>query len=306
MRQSGADVAVGAFVVVAGGLLLWGTLLVGRVPAWLGSEVPMLYARFENVSGLREETDVSIAGVPVGEVSEIELDGARALVKIRIDNDSVQIPADSLIAIRSKGLLGEKVLEIVPGRSATLLEPGGVITRTRSTGNVDELVDRIAQVADDVRHVSASLRNALGGPDGEEAIREVLANTRVLAGALRRMVEDNDERVEGIARNLESFSSDLGDFTADNRASLQEMVESFREASSRLHVAIDSIAEVSQRLERGEGTAGRLLRDEKLYENLDGAVEEARAALVEVRRAAEETQEQVPATILTTLLGSLF
>jgi phospholipid/cholesterol/gamma-HCH transport system substrate-binding protein len=84
------------------------------------------------------------------------------------------------------------------------------------------------------------------------------------------------------------------------------MVESFREASSRLHVAIDSIAEVSQRLERGEGTAGKLLRDEGLYENLDGAVEEARSALVEVRRAAEETQEQVPATILTTLLGSLF
>jgi hypothetical protein len=71
-------------------------------------------------------------------------------------------------------------------------------------------------------------------------------------------------------------------------------------------VAIDSLAEVSTRLEQGEGTAGRLLRDEKLYEDLDGAVKEARSALVEVRRAAEETQEQVPATILTTLLGSLF
>jgi phospholipid/cholesterol/gamma-HCH transport system substrate-binding protein len=306
MKRAHVDVVVGAFLVGALGLLVWGTLIVGRVPAWLGSDPVTFSARFDNVSGLREETDVSIAGVSVGKVSEILLDGSRALVTVRLEGDSVEIPVDSVVAIRSRGLLGGKVLEILPGHSSTPLERGGVLTRTRSSGNVDDLADRIAAVADDVHWVSTSFRNVLGGADGEEAIREVVANSRALTGRLRRMVEDNDERIEGIARNLASFSSDLTEFSAENRESFQEMVEHLRGASQRLHVAVDHLAEVSARLERGEGTAGKLLRDEDLYRDLDGAVAEARSALVEVRRAAEETQEQIPATILTTLLGSLF
>jgi phospholipid/cholesterol/gamma-HCH transport system substrate-binding protein len=161
-------------------------------------------------------------------------------------------------------------------------------------------------VADDLHGVSTTFRNVLGGAEGEEAVREVLANSRALTGMLRRMVEDNDERIEGIARNLESFSSDMAALSAENRDSLGATVEQFRSASERLGFAIDHLAEVSGRLQRGEGTIGKLLNDDELYENLDGLVTEARAAVIEVRRAAEETQEQIPATILTTLMGSLF
>jgi phospholipid/cholesterol/gamma-HCH transport system substrate-binding protein len=242
----------------------------------------------------------------VGKVSKIVLDGSRALVTVRLDDDAVEIPIDSIVRIRSRGLLGEKVLEIVPGKSPILLESGGVLTRTRSTRSVDELADRLTAVADDLHHVSTTFRNVLGGAEGEEAVREVLANSRALTGMLRRMVEDNDERIEGIARNLESFSSDLAAFSAENRDSLGATVEQFRTASERLGSAVDHLAEVSGRLERGEGTIGKLLSDDELYENLDGLLKEARAAVTEVRRAAEETQEQIPATILTTLMGSLF
>ena len=70
--------------------------------------------------------------------------------------------------------------------------------------------------------------------------------------------------------------------------------------------ALERVALVSERMEQGEGTIGRFITDDAVYEDVDGALAEARAALREVRRAAEETQEQIPSTILLSIFGSLF
>ena len=69
---------MGGFVLSAIALTLWGTLTVGTTPRWLGPAPRTYVARFDNVSGLNEETDVSIAGVQVGSVASIALDGPRA------------------------------------------------------------------------------------------------------------------------------------------------------------------------------------------------------------------------------------
>jgi phospholipid/cholesterol/gamma-HCH transport system substrate-binding protein len=306
VRRAHADLVVGTFVVSAAALMLWGTLLVGARPGLFDEDAWTFTARFDNVSGLNEETDVSIAGVSVGTVSGIALDGARARVTVRIDDPDVEIPVDSVVAIRSRGMLGEKVLEIEPGRSPVMLDSGHVLTATRSTGSLDTLIDRLTAVADDVHQVSTSFRNVLGDAEGEEAIREVVANARAVSGDLRRFVEDNGERFESTAKNLDAFAADLAALTDENRAAVHEVIGGLRDTSERLHAAVDHLAAISERLEKGEGTLGRLLADDDVYLELDRTVEEARAALREVRRAAEETQEQVPATILTTLLGSLF
>jgi phospholipid/cholesterol/gamma-HCH transport system substrate-binding protein len=306
VRRAQSDVVVGAFVLCAVGLMLWGTLKVGGSPDWIESDTRAFHARFENVAGLHERTRVAIAGVPVGEVARIDLDGARAMVTLAIERDDIEVPVDSVLAIRSRGLLGEKELELIPGRAETLLEPGGVITRTHSSQSMDRLIDGVTDLAADLNEVSRTFRNVLGGADGEEAVREIVANARAVSSDLRRLVSENEERLVGIALNLESFSSDLRALTEDNADSVRETLEGFRTASLRLNHTLDRVATLSDKVENGEGTLGKLVADEELYDELKGAVADARSALREVRRAAEETQEQVPATILTTLLGSLF
>jgi phospholipid/cholesterol/gamma-HCH transport system substrate-binding protein len=84
------------------------------------------------------------------------------------------------------------------------------------------------------------------------------------------------------------------------------VLEGLRTASGKLNTALDNLVAVSAQVERGEGSLGKLVTDDALYDQVDGALTDARAALREVRRAAEETQEQIPATILTTIFGSLF
>ncbi len=306
MKRSQLDLLVGLFVLSALALLMWSTMQIGALPGVFAKDGRMFLARFDNVGGLDLETDVLVAGVPVGKVAKIELVGHDARVSLRIEDPQLRIPIDSVLAIRSRGLLGERVIEILPGDSEQRLVSGGAFTRTRAAADIDLLIDRVTQLAGDIQEVSATFRNVLGGPDGEEALQEVLSNVRAVSWELRRVVETNEAGIERIVKNLDAFSSDVAGLTQNNREGIDELVQGMRMASRKLNVALDSLANISGKVERGEGTVGKLLTDDALYHEVDAALSEARAALREVRRAAEEAQEQIPATILTTIFGSLF
>ena len=306
MSRSRVDLAVGLFVVGTFALLMWGSVQIGAIGPWAIGGARTIVAHFDDISGLDDEAEVLVAGVRVGRVERLELERGRARVTLRIENDELEIPVDSVIAIRSRGLLGEKVVEIVPGTSDVLLEGEGALTNTREATDLGELVNRLGGIASDIEEVSDTLRKVLGGADGEASLREIVTNVRAATADLRALVEQNDERVNRILANFDTFSSDLAALTTENRESITELITSYGDASAKLNAALDSLVTVSEKIERGEGTLGKLLADDGLYGELDAVLVEARGALREVRRAAEETQEQVPATILTVLIGSLF
>jgi phospholipid/cholesterol/gamma-HCH transport system substrate-binding protein len=306
MKRAQVDVAVGVFVLSVFGILMWGSVQLGALREWAGAAGTRISARFQDVSGLDKEAEVLIAGVPIGRVDHLGLEGDVARVTLRLEDPSVRIPVDSMAAIRSRGLLGEKVVEIVPGRAHEVLQEGGVITHVEEAADIDRLVNRLAQVSDDIQQVSATFRNVLGNAEGEESVREILTNVRTVSGDLRHLLDENGSRIDRIVENFDSFSTDLASLTDENRQALNELVSNFQGASRKLKSALDSLNRVAARVEQGDGTLGQLVSDDSLLEEVDAALAEARAALRAVRSAAEEAQEQVPATILTTLLGSLF
>jgi phospholipid/cholesterol/gamma-HCH transport system substrate-binding protein len=120
------------------------------------------------------------------------------------------------------------------------------------------------------------------------------------------VVDANADRIDSIAANLDGFSGDLADLTTGQRDAVVELIGNLRTASAKLRESLDRLALVAARVEAGEGTLGKLVTDDSVYAEVDGALGEARAALREVRRAAEETQEQVPAAILFSIFGALF
>lgn len=303
MKSQRAEILVGAFVLGAFAILFWASMQLG---GWSAGGGRRMIARFEDVAGLRERAAVLVAGVPVGRVERLALDGRVARVTLRIEDSALRIPVDTIVAVRSRGFLGDKVVDLSPGESAELIEDGGVITRTRNAPDVDRFVDRLSSIADDVQSVSATFRNVVGTAEGEDSLRQVLANAREISSDLRRAVEENEARLERTIVSFETFSADLAELTQGSREPIEALIADLRHASRSLSGSLDTLAEVFARVERGEGTLGRIVSDEKLYADIDAALAETRAALREVRRAAEETQEQVPATILTTLLGSLF
>lgn len=101
----------------------------------------ILYADFQSTSGLKPGAIVEIAGVQIGNTTEIQLKENRARLVLRIDKH-VGIPTDSIAAIRTRGLIGEKFVKITPGGDDATLSPGQEISETESVVDLEEMIGK--------------------------------------------------------------------------------------------------------------------------------------------------------------------
>ncbi len=140
MRQHTVEVIVGAFVAL--GLVAMAYLAVsfGNV-GFLEKNIYRVSAEFDSTAGLRSGARVEIAGVGIGSVGSIDLKDYLASVELKINN-GVKIPDDSIAAVRTNGLIGEKVISIVPGGSEEILGDGDSIEDTESSVSIEELISK--------------------------------------------------------------------------------------------------------------------------------------------------------------------
>lgn len=131
-QNSIAETAIGAIVIAAAaGFVFYASGVSGRQAA--GDSVP-LTARFRSVEGVAIGTDVRLAGIRVGSVTALDLDPQSYMARATLSVErAVPIPDDSDVKIASEGLLGGSFLEITPGASEFMIEPGGEILNTQSS-----------------------------------------------------------------------------------------------------------------------------------------------------------------------------
>lgn len=101
-------------------------------------------ARFENVSGLKVRSAVTMAGVRVGRVRSIEVDPQtfQAVVSLRIAAGYDQLPLDTSAAVLTSGLVGEKYIGLDPGGDMDVLKDGDEITLTQSTLVLEQMIGK--------------------------------------------------------------------------------------------------------------------------------------------------------------------
>ena len=249
MKALSLEARVGAVVLAALALLLYATF---NLKDWGFQRVEgeRMYSLFDSVAGLDKNAPVTMAGVPIGKVEEMRLEDSKAKVVYRIQ-PGVRIPEGSYAAVKASGLLGDKYVEIVPGKGPGFLSNEARIPQQEGTADLDALINRFGAVADDVKAVTASLRAALGSAEGEQSLKDIVAHFRAMAANLDLIVAENREAIKGTIANAE------------------ELTESLREEGPRLVATLNRIAD---RLERGDGTLGKLLADDAVYAKLDSAL----------------------------------
>jgi phospholipid/cholesterol/gamma-HCH transport system substrate-binding protein len=306
---------VGIFVVLGLVVLTYFTF---RVSKWggIGEKGYKLTVDFETAAGLEPKANVKMAGVPVGKVEEIQLVGNRARLILRID-EGIRIPVDSVASIQTQGLLGEKYVEIQPGKQADRLLPhGGRIANTQPPVNLDEIVRKVSLISDDVKRFTESLADTLGTEEGKQALAEILENVREASGVLRNVAGANEERLNRILANIDNLSGDLKDITSankedvratianlrafsqtlkeetpdlarkleamgeqvsgvfgENRENIKESIENFKLASAKLDNTLSSAEKVMAKIDRGEGTLGKLISDNTTIGSLNDTLE---------------------------------
>ena len=138
------DFSVGAFFILAIAAFFFLATVTGRTTN-SGSEGYELSARFEDVSGLANNSVVRLSGVIIGQVEDISVlhDTYSAMVHFRIDDPDLKIPDDSTIGVYTEGILGAKYLAIIPGFSEEYVKPGQEILRTKSAVVLENLFSKI-------------------------------------------------------------------------------------------------------------------------------------------------------------------
>ena len=123
MRKSGVETAVGLFLVV--GILCLGYLSIrlGKLELVGGDDVPVT-AEFSTVAGLKQGANVEIAGVEIGKVDAIDIRDYKAVVRMRVRRE-LRLQEDTIASVRTRGLIGDKYINLSPGASDRLIAPGG-------------------------------------------------------------------------------------------------------------------------------------------------------------------------------------
>jgi phospholipid/cholesterol/gamma-HCH transport system substrate-binding protein len=141
MNRSRTNLAVGFFVALGMAAVVFMALKVGNLASFDSSEGYRLEARFDNIGGLKVRAPVKSAGVIVGRVEGIYLDGEtyEGVVQIRI-RPSYHFSNDTIASILTSGLLGEQYVSLEAGGDPQHLVDGARITKTQSAMVLEKLI----------------------------------------------------------------------------------------------------------------------------------------------------------------------
>ncbi|HET6515539.1 MAG TPA: outer membrane lipid asymmetry maintenance protein MlaD [Thermodesulfovibrionales bacterium] len=137
------DMAVGLFLVIGIICLAYISIKLGRLEV-IGTRYYTVYADFAKAGGIKAGSSVEIAGVEVGKVKSVRLDkDYQARVALNL-NTAVKIQEDAIASVKTKGLIGERYVEITPGASDAMISAGGKIRETESAIDVEEIISKYA------------------------------------------------------------------------------------------------------------------------------------------------------------------
>ncbi len=140
MKKFDTELFVGLFMIA--GIICLGYLSVKIARSEiLGTRGYEVYALFSNSGGLKNGSSVTIAGVQVGRIRSISLDDYQARIVMSLQ-EGVKIQEDAIAAVKTKGLIGEKFIEITPGASDKIIPPGGRIRETLPPVDIEQLISK--------------------------------------------------------------------------------------------------------------------------------------------------------------------
>jgi phospholipid/cholesterol/gamma-HCH transport system substrate-binding protein len=284
--------AVGVLAAVTGvGFLV--ALTFFRKGGYSERDSYLVHAAFSDATGLTWRSRVQIAGIQVGEVTEIELVNAKARLGIRVKK-GIDLRTDAcLTKTFPSALLPDALLEAIPGSPskptlASLPEEQREITCVREATSVQQLLDSMSKIAADVQLVTGELAGTVGGDKG---LREIVEN---LASATKRVDEtlaENQANINRLVSNVRDFTGDLREISHRDKDKIGRIVTNVEQLTAQLKVMAASLQEIidpgSVKKHRGEVDPPQNVKDAVAaasFEEREGAADQARG----VRQAVDK------------------
>jgi len=263
-----------------------------------GGDGYKVYAVFEDVQGLVAKSRVLIAGIPVGIIESIRLEGGKARVDLRI-NEDVKLYKNGAVGQRSASLLGEMLLVIRQGGPpAPELKDGDRIQAEPKPAKTDDVIQTVGSIAESVQKVTTQLEHAFGNDEAGKQMSQALKSLTEALEGVNRTVRANEEvvghtlknfdqistdaapKIERILTHVEEVTREINTILSKNTEGLgnglgrvDDTVASIQRSAHELESAMQDIKKVTERTAQGKGTLGRLTEDETLIDEVQGVVE---------------------------------
>ena len=240
---------VGSVLVVAAAAFVYFVMGTSKDRFGGSDKTYVLYADFDDASGIRYKTRLQVNGLDVGKIDAITHvrgpDGRlKARVKLRIATEYT-IYEDAVLRKVAESLLGDYRLDLDPGMPTfPPIPPGGLIKHVVSRSDLEQIQESLKRVSSNVEDVTASLSHVLSGPAGEGSIKSILANVEKSMAAieqttrvLSQIVAKNDETINGMISDLGRFSHSIANEMSQG-GDLKTVAENLAKLSARLeHIA---------------------------------------------------------------------
>jgi len=249
MKNKSSEMWVGIFVVVGIVLLVLMTLKIEKFQIGKGVGY-LLNIYFDSASGLDRNSPVRVAGVRVGNVEKIALEQGKAKVTFHLPSQVI-LYKDAKAYIKSEGFLGEKYIEVSPGTPGLpKLEPNGVVEQGAPPVDVEQFLSKVGAIRDDIKDITKPLGDVLKAVDAK--------------------------KVEGVIDNFNKFSGQLTGIAKDSK----ETVQKAKDAFTRME-------EIGDKVKKGEGTLGKLITDETIYQDAKKTIETAKEAAESAKKTVD-------------------
>ena len=290
------ETKVGAFFVLTIGIL--GTLILRmeKMDLFTGHSQNKLTTEFDQVAGLNLQSAIRVAGVKVGAVTAIDLDGKQARVTLGLPKE-FPIYKDASARLSSIGILGEKYIELDPGHPAAGMLPSDATIPSKTGVGLDSLMESLGTISKDVQSVTTAMNQSIGGEQGRQKLDEIVDNIRQLTGEFRAMAQENHgtinttlanvqqmsaelkDRLPRIAQQFEDLGRNLNAMVEDGRPELKGVLTDVRKLTASLQQTADNVGSITDKLNKGEGTIGKLLNDETTVNKINAAVDNVNSML---------------------------
>jgi phospholipid/cholesterol/gamma-HCH transport system substrate-binding protein len=209
-NSSSIKLKTGVFVIVGVAVILGALFLIGRQQKMFSKSFDA-YANFKNVSGLQVGNYVRFAGINVGIVNNIVIKNDTT-VKVNFSLESRMKPflkSDAIASISSDGLMGDKLVQIAPGSDSAELFKEGSGLRTLNPVEVDKIMAKVTQIADNAATVTEGLAQIVDKVNNGHGSIAMLLRNDTLARRLENTVASARETVGTIKTSASKFNDNM-------------------------------------------------------------------------------------------------
>lgn len=283
---------IGIFAIIVILVSWWGISWLGGQNLFKSYNTYTVY--YEEVSkDLQVSSRVYIRGVNVGNVQDIELQSGRVKVVIAVEEQYADMIPSNTTALITEGMMGGAQIVLEQGDSNSVAKDGATLNGRLDEGLMGMLADKGAELIDNLNTTLTKLDDTVSSVNGilednRENITGIVTNLEALSGEMTALVSDSKGDIDTAISDLSAFTTML----KNNTASIESMLGNLDEFSgeladsniiTNLNTTVDKLNGIIATIESGEGSVGKLLSDDAVYNSIDETIGSLNALLTDLK-----------------------